>query len=104
MLEISKKLSLQENAIHCMKTGQLTLFTDIINEAVKDDLESKGQVLPQDHWINQSLKSEISEKRTKTECVNTDYWAVAIILLVLALVLVLVLVLIPILALQKTCS
>ena len=41
-----------------MKTGQLTLFTDIINEAVKDDLESKGQVLPPEHWINQSLKSE----------------------------------------------
>ena len=41
-----------------MKTGQLTLFTDIINEAVKDDLESKGQVLPEDHWINQPLKSE----------------------------------------------
>ena len=41
-----------------MKTGQLTLFTDIINEAVKDDLESKGQVLPEDHWINHPLKSE----------------------------------------------
>ena len=41
-----------------MKTGQLTLFTDIINEAVKYDLEAKGQVLPDDHWINQPLKSE----------------------------------------------
>ena len=39
-----------------MKTGQLTLFTDIINEAVKDDLESKGQVLPEGNMSCQVFK------------------------------------------------
>ena len=41
-----------------MKNGELTIFADIVNDAIKDDLESKGQVLAKDHWINEPLKSE----------------------------------------------
>ena len=34
------------------------MFADIVNEAIKDDLEGKDMVLPKDHWINQSLPKE----------------------------------------------
>lgn len=34
------------------------MFADIINEAVKDDLEAKHRVLPKEHWINQNLRGE----------------------------------------------
>ena len=48
----------QDNAVHCMKNGELTIFTDIVNDAVKEDIESKDVILPKEHWINQSLKTE----------------------------------------------
>ena len=35
-----------DNAVKCMKTREITLFVDIINEAVQDDLESNGKILP----------------------------------------------------------
>ena len=41
-----------------MKNGELTLFTDIVNDAVKEDIESNDIILPKEHWINQSLKTE----------------------------------------------
>lgn len=34
------------------------MFSDIINDAVKDDLESKDQILAKDHWINKPLVGE----------------------------------------------
>ena len=48
----------QENAVNCLKNGELTLFSDIITESTAKDLESNGKVLPNDHWINQNLHSE----------------------------------------------
>ena len=48
----------QDNAVKCMKSNELTLFADIINEGVEKDLECNGKTLPGDHWINQNLKNE----------------------------------------------
>ena len=46
---------LQTNALNCLKTRELTVFTDVVNEA---DIEHGQYPLPEDHWINQPLKEE----------------------------------------------
>ena len=45
--------------MNCIKNGQTTLFADILNEAIKDDLEGKDQrPLPKEHWFNQNVSNE----------------------------------------------
>ena len=34
----------QDNAVKCMKSNELTLFADIINEGVEKDLECNGKL------------------------------------------------------------
>ena len=51
------KLLFQQNALAALKEGNLTLFSDIVNEAISD-VPSTAKLLPEDHCLNKTLPEE----------------------------------------------
>ena len=47
---------LQANALECIKSKNLTLFSDIVSDTGED--EKAAFPLPLDHWINRPLEEE----------------------------------------------
>ena len=45
----------QTNALECIKSKNLTLFSDIVSDTGEDE---KAYPLPLDHWINRPLGEE----------------------------------------------
>ena len=48
---------LQANALECIKSKNLTLFSDIVSDTTGED-EKAAFPLPLDHWINRPLEEE----------------------------------------------